>query len=246
VYVENFLGFPVGAVVPLGLYDRTQGVWVGSDNGRVIKVLSLTDGKADVDTDGDEMADDALTLGPLGITETERTQLTTLYPPGQTLWRVTLTHFSSPDMNWGGGGGGEGEEDGDEEEPDDQCEVEGSIIGCDSQSPGGAVDIVGTPFRLHYQSNRVSGRTTAYTREIRLRRAAVPAEVEQIVRDIWVAGRRFTDFFSPTAPPLTTFTWDGKDAYGRTVQGKQPITIIIGFLTQQAYCVPADPLAIRN
>src|SRR5262249_60504962 len=45
-YVENFLGFPVGTVVPLGSYDRTRGVWVAAESGRVVKVVSVTGGLA--------------------------------------------------------------------------------------------------------------------------------------------------------------------------------------------------------
>lgn len=41
---------------------------------------------------------------------------------------------------------------------DDSCKVAGSAISVENQSLGEAVDIVGTPFRLHYQSDRVPGR----------------------------------------------------------------------------------------
>ena len=36
-YVENFLSFPVGTTVPAGSYDSTQGVWVPSTNGVIVK-----------------------------------------------------------------------------------------------------------------------------------------------------------------------------------------------------------------
>ena len=35
VYLENFLGFPAGTVVPLGSYDRGQGAWLPENSGRV-------------------------------------------------------------------------------------------------------------------------------------------------------------------------------------------------------------------
>src|SRR5205807_9105526 len=38
-YVQNFLGFPVGSIVPVGFYDRQKAAWVPSANGRVIKIL---------------------------------------------------------------------------------------------------------------------------------------------------------------------------------------------------------------
>ena len=38
-YVENFLEFPVGGIVPSGYYDRQQGRWIPSENGRIIEVV---------------------------------------------------------------------------------------------------------------------------------------------------------------------------------------------------------------
>src|SRR5258706_3344590 len=52
-YVENFVGFPVGSQVPLGFYDRARGQWLAADNGRVIAVIAITSGMADLDLDGD-------------------------------------------------------------------------------------------------------------------------------------------------------------------------------------------------
>ena len=37
-YVDNFLGFPVGGIVPTGYYDREAGEWKAAPNGRVIKL----------------------------------------------------------------------------------------------------------------------------------------------------------------------------------------------------------------
>jgi hypothetical protein len=71
-YVENFLNFPVGIDVPVGYYDRDKGQWMPSDNGRIIKIMSITDGKAEIDTDGDDTADNDSSLG---ITDAERERL---------------------------------------------------------------------------------------------------------------------------------------------------------------------------
>ena len=51
-YVENFLKFPVGTDIPVGIYDRSKAVWVPSANGRIVKIVSITAGMADVDTNG--------------------------------------------------------------------------------------------------------------------------------------------------------------------------------------------------
>ena len=46
-------------------------------------------------------------------------------------------------------------EDGDDQdEPEEEC---GSVIGCENASLGESVRIAGTPFRLHYQSDRTEG-----------------------------------------------------------------------------------------
>ena len=50
-YVDNFLNFPVGTVVPVGYYDEDRGLWVPSDNGKVVKILAITGGVADIDSD---------------------------------------------------------------------------------------------------------------------------------------------------------------------------------------------------
>lgn len=55
------------------------------------------------------------------------------------------------------------------QEVEDPCLQAGSLIGCQNRSLGEAVALGGTPYRLHYQSNRVAGTTgvnslaTAYT-----------------------------------------------------------------------------------
>ncbi len=99
-YVENFLGFPVGTAVPAGYYDRDLAAWIPGDNGRVIKVLAVDGGLADIDTDGDGAADGAAALAALGVTDAERAQLASLYAPGQTLWRTPIPHFTPWDYNW--------------------------------------------------------------------------------------------------------------------------------------------------
>ena len=67
--------FPVGGIVPTGYYDRTDGEWKAAPNGRVIKLLAVVDGKAQIDTDGDGPADTGL-----GIDDAERARLAA-HPP---------------------------------------------------------------------------------------------------------------------------------------------------------------------
>ena len=105
-YLENFLDFPTGASVPMGYYDDDHAHWVPSDNGRVVEIVSISGGLADLDTDGDGVADNGAVITPtkvLTMTTAERTRLADLYAAGQSLWRVPIPHFSIWDANWGVG-----------------------------------------------------------------------------------------------------------------------------------------------
>ena len=70
-YTENFIGAPVGSPVPAGYYDRQQGRWLPSKNGIVIKLLAESNGKAQIDINGDGVADSGDALSALGITDAE-------------------------------------------------------------------------------------------------------------------------------------------------------------------------------
>jgi RHS repeat-associated protein len=246
-YLENFLDFPVGGIVPAGSYDRQKAAWLPSGNGRVVEILSVTAGLADLDVDGSGVPADAAALAALGIGESERSELATLYTPGQTLWRVPVPHFSPWDCNWPYGPPADAEEppdpkneEDDEGDEDDPCNQSGSIIECENQILGEAVPIVGTPFSLHYQSDRVPGRRASRTIEVLLSESQVPASLLRIELVIHVAGRQLTQSFA-AAPNLTyTFTWDGKDAYGRAVQGELPATIDVGYVYGGVYYTPAQ------
>lgn len=94
-YNENFLGYPVGVLVPAMYHDQPKGQWIDFDNGRVIKILGITGGLADLDTTGSGTADNGVALG---ITTAERTQLAALYSAGASLWRVPIPHFTPVDL----------------------------------------------------------------------------------------------------------------------------------------------------
>ncbi len=100
LYLENFTGIPVGQSVPAGYYDPARSAWVGAPDGRVIKVMGKTAGRADLDVNGDGVADTGAALTALGITEPERQQLAGLYAAGASLWRTPIDHFSTIDTNF--------------------------------------------------------------------------------------------------------------------------------------------------
>ncbi|MBE7445586.1 MAG: hypothetical protein HS132_10185 [Planctomycetia bacterium] len=226
--------------VPAGYYDRGKGQWIPSDNGRIIEILSITSGLAEIDTDGDGVADND---SDLGITNAEREQLGLLYATGQSLWRVPITHFTPWDCNWPFGPPDDAtgpDQEPPEEDKQPECLVPGSIIGVQNQTLGEEHVITGTPFSLHYQSKCVPGRRADYSLDISLSGTSTPASLRRIELEVTVAGRMFNESFVP-APNLThLFTWDGMDAYGRTLQGPQDIWVRIGYTYPAVYQAPAN------
>ena len=242
-YVENFLGFPVGGAVPTGYYDRQRGEWIASDNGRIVGIVSETGGAADLDLNGDGLVDDNAALTALGVTEGERRRLAVLYEPGQSLWRVPIPHFTPWDHNWPYRAPEDAEHPNapDPQQRDrvnDGCEVNHSIVECESQGLGERVGIAGTPFTLNYRSNRQPGSAGPSTISIPLTGSRVPASLNSIELEVLIAGRRFAQEFPPVAGANATIAWDGKDAYGRTVYGGHSATVLIKHVYQGIYSQP--------
>jgi RHS repeat-associated protein len=242
-YLENFLGMPVGAVVPAGSYDLQKGQWLPEPNGRVVKIVSLTGGLADVDTDGNGTADNGL-----GITTAERQQLAALYPAGQTLWRMPVAHLTPWDFNWPFfipvDAAKPPAPDFTKGSPkvNEPCPQTNSIIVCEDQALGEVVSLVGTPYRLHYQSDRVPGRSEAYRLAIPLSTpnfgggpGFVPPSLKRIEVQASVAGRSFTATFPPSDGQIYTLVWDGRDAFGRLVQGRQAVRVRLTYVYRASY-----------
>ena len=208
-YLENFLSFPVGTIVPSGYYDRQKAAWVPSPNGRVIQIVGFTSGLADLDVDSNPGADPSL-YASLGITDAERAQLAVLYPVNQQLWRVPITHFTPYDFNWPAGLGVALDATLPNQAPPDQnkpncdpCKQKGSILECQSQVLGQEIPVTGSPFSLNYRSSHVSGRKEAYTLDIPLSGPSVPDSLGKIMLEVRVAGRLFKWNFSK-APNLSS------------------------------------------
>jgi len=246
-YVENFLDFPVGVAVPTGYYDHEKSHWVASKNGLVIKIVSISGGLADIDVDGDDIADTGTALSDLGFTDAEREKLGAAYSAGQSLWRVPMTHFSPADHNYPWGppfdafpprifGPAK-------VEPETECGVttaNSSIIECQNQTVGERIPITGTPFTLNYRSSQVPGRKTGRTLKIQLSGGSVPASLKRIDLSLSIAGQKHGQSFPPSPNQSTTFVWDGKDAYHREVSGKHTVTGAIGYVYEAEYYSPAE------
>jgi len=100
-WLDNFLGFEVGTIVPVGYYDRDKAAWVPSDNGVVVKLLDTDgDGVVDaLDVDGDGLPDDLNGDGSF-VDEVEGLRDPTRYKPGETYWRFSMSHFTPWDTNY--------------------------------------------------------------------------------------------------------------------------------------------------
>jgi len=240
-YVEDFIGFPVGGAVPTGYYDRQKGQWIASDNGRVIQILGITGGLANIDTNGDGTPDDAATLAALNITDTERQRLAILYPqtPKQ-LWRVPMTHFTPWDCNWPYGPPLDAEppkqgpprQDTKMDDFTIECR---SLVECQNQVLRERVTITGTPFTLSYSSAMVPGRES-HILDIPLSGDTLPTSLMRIDLQIDVAGRLFSESFSPQSNLTYHFAWYGlEDAYGRRLQGVQQATVRIDYVYPAVY-----------
>ena len=226
-YIENFLEFPIGETVPVGYYDRQQGAWISSNNGLVLKILSIINDLADIDIDGDDIADDVLALG---ITDEERMKLAELYSANQELWRVGLTHFTPWDYNWPYGPPDDAKPPPNEEpivEPretpsEDGNDCSGCTINAQNQILGEDLPITGTPYNIIYRSDRVYKKVEAgaipdidTTIDVTLSKGIVPSSLGYIDLTIDVGGDRQNFQFPPDPDQKHTYHWNGVDAYGR-------------------------------
>ncbi|HEB89302.1 MAG TPA: hypothetical protein ENI85_07005, partial [Deltaproteobacteria bacterium] len=230
LYVENFLGFPIGAAAPFGYYDYEAATWIPSDDGIVLRIASIDAGLATVEPS-------------MALSDDERAALAATYPVGQELWRVPVPHFSEADINWPRGFPADA--DGapflglnvpiGELAGKPAC-ASGSVIECETQVLGESVPLVGTPFDLNYRSDRVPGRAAKRTIRIPVTTDAPPASLKGVEITIDVAGQRHEMSFPPTpSQPPASFTWDGKDAYGRDVNGSTTARVRIGWVYDAFY-----------
>lgn len=242
---ENFLHLPVGTPVPVGWYDRVSHQWIPAPNGRVIGVVGFSGGLAELDVDGTGAPADSARLAALGISDAERESMATLYPVGTSLWRSALDHFTPVDHNFplvpkpGSRPPGQRPPHGRSLE-DRACEYPGSTIECENQVLGETIDLVGIPFSLHYRSDRVVGRASARVVEIPLSDASLPPNLLRIELECDVAGNRQTWTYPPSPNLSHSYFWDGRDAYGRFVQGRQKLRVRVGYTFPAEYGGPAS------
>lgn len=244
-YLENYLNFPVGDPVPTGYYDKTKGIWVASQNGQIIRILGINNGRAELDIDGSgDVADESL-LATLNITSGELQEIASQYPVGQSLWRVPINHFTPWDCNWPYGPpkgikAPKMKSPGRDKQTNNPRKGKGCIIEVDNQAVGETVNISGTLYTLNYNSALVSGRTAAYSLDIPLTDNELPPGLKRIELIINVAGKNYTHSFSPSPNQSYLFVWDGLDSYGRVIRGQQYAYISLGYTFDLVYQQPQD------
>ncbi len=230
----------------MGFYDRQEGRWKPSKNGRVVKVVDVVNGVASVDADGDGKADDDAALTKLGLTLEERTQLGATYKPGAELWRSPIQHLTPWDCNWPYGppaGARSPKTDvpnvkGRSDKPDCQS---GSIIGCQAQTLGENFGLTGTGAFLNYSSQRQAGYSGPRTLRIPVYEESPPKDALGVVVEVSVAGQHHRLKAAVGQKEPVEFTWDGKDAYGRPLRGRQLVKGRTGYEWKlQFYASPAD------
>ena len=240
-YVENFLDFPAGTPVPTGYYDRGRAAWVPAPDGLVIKLVGETGGLADLDIDGDDLADSGIALSDLGVTDAEREQIASLYDPGQSLWRVPVRHFTTWDHNWPIGPPDDAEYP-DQPKPasdlieDGICEIPGgSFLECQNQVLRERIPVTGTPFTINYSSARVPGRLAARHLDIPLTNADNPGSLLRVDARVTVAGQEHHYSFDPADNLMLPFTWNGLDGFERPAQGVRTANVRIGHVYEGVY-----------
>lgn len=229
-YLPGMPGIGVGRRIPSGAYDTGAGRWEAEQDGVVLEIEPS--GASD------------LTVAGVPLPLAERTALRAAYfpsgcPTGAVrLWRVPLSHFSDHDFNLSGASrnGGRGPQNRANSNPPTQCRAprDGSIIECENRTLGEQVSIAGTPFALTYASSRVPGFRRA--RQIRvplvdpyLNLPSAPQPTRVYV-EVEVAGQRHT-WSSDFASNMADFVldWDGRDGWGRTVQGLRTARVRLGY-----------------
>ena len=238
LYMENFLGFPVGTPVPVGYYNRERAAWEALENGVVLGLVAEPAGSATLDLDGDGTAETAAELSAAGISADELRNLASLYEPGQTLWRTAVTHFSAYDHNWPFGFPLDaiGPPDGDQQDSSTDTPgcASGSILRIDNRSLGEAVALAGTGYALHYQSDRTPGGQSRRI-DVAVSEAKVPPTLKRIETRLEIAGLQLESELAPEANQRFSYDWDGRSVYGFPVQGSQPFTLRVGYVYDGVY-----------
>jgi len=239
LFVDNFLNFPVGGIIPVGWYDRQTMAWMPSQNAFVMNVIGLQDSSAIIDLNGDDIADNIFLRDSLHFTESDFQSIAKTYPIGHSFWWTETYHFSSFDCNGQliSIAGGKSPKGNDAKTPKIPCNnpAGGSIIFIQSQVLCETIPLIGTPFHLWYESDRSADKSE--TLVVGLTGDSLPSGLKRIELYTQIADRSFKQSFQPEPNLITNFKWDGLDAYGRVVSGRQKATFQIAYIYDIDYII---------
>ncbi|GMU52503.1 MAG: hypothetical protein AMXMBFR33_16490 [Candidatus Xenobia bacterium] len=248
LYLENFLGLDAGLSLPQASYSFSAGAWQPGPDGWVVRVVAEQDGLAQLDFDGDSVAETQEFLDQVGVTADEQRELISRgHSVGSSLWRLKVSRFSPFDCNLTVYEGRPPNITPNPcllrlllKIPCPELWLGASFIDVHNQVFGESLGLVGTPFSLNYASERTPGSGTDYSVPIRLSGPELPLSpsnlpIKRIKLTVIVAGRQFVQEFPGSPNQSTTFTWDGLDVYGRRVQGRVPATIKIDYVSDGLY-----------
>jgi RHS repeat-associated protein len=242
-WVNNFLGFDVGEVVPSGYYDRDQGVWKASDNGIVVKLLDIDlNGVVDaLDATGDDIPDDLNNDGSFND-EVIGLDDETVYVPGSSFWRVPISHFTPFDFNWPWAipedaiSPNPGEITVDQQKAENKdCENHtSSFVEERSRIFHEDIPIPGTNITLHYASNRVTDyKSVGFT--VPASGDEVPESLESIIVRLEIAGQALEQILPALPNQKTSFSWNGLDYLGNPLENPTIAHIKVGFSYKMEY-----------
>lgn len=233
VYLNNFLGVPAGYAVPNFYLDQAQGQWIPSGSGDVIGVLGIdSQGNAILNVDGGGKAATAAELTQLGITTTELGQIAHQFAVGASFWRFTVSHFTTYDFNFLHPSSQTTNNPSTKpQQPPCPDHNKGCDISAEYQSLGENVPVTGTPYVLHYDSDRQPGDKSADVVHVQVTAPTVPSNLSLVIVRVDIEGKSYTrQISSPPPNDVETFYWDGFDVFGRAVHGQVPAVIHVGYV----------------
>jgi RHS repeat-associated protein len=208
--------------------DRTAALSdVRFQSGPNAAVLTVTEGGG-VDYTGDGTADPDFPL-----LAGEKEALAANYPAGTEVIRSITTHFSAFDTNPCWACNGSCEENGTSSAGDEpQCDTcPGSVLRMQNQTLSEFFPVSGTGLALGWHSNRFNVRSAGVNLALGLLAdGGQPEGVRGTFFRLDVAGRTIVvENFDGGIGDAQRLAWDGKDVFGRTVQGSVPARASTGY-----------------
>jgi YD repeat-containing protein len=240
LYVDDFVGLPVGTSLPFGGHARDVATWIGAANGRVIRLLGAGAGLADLDIDGSGTPAGSSSLAQLGIDDAERSVLAQTFAPGAAFFRLPVLRLGpyavSLPFRVDEGSGGV-----DPKAPGQLAPLDDATLPAppaETQVLAQSLPLAGTPYTLNYRSSRVLGDRRGQQLAIPATGTSVSSTLVAARVDVQVAGQRHTFSVPPSPSSVVNFEWDGLDAAGRSLHGWQRADIRVGLASPQSYLEP--------